>query len=99
INSDAKTHEVKTNKVSGTDSADSLGLYDMSGNVFELCWDWYDSITTTTPTAGASSGSYRVFRGGGRINGANYCSVASRGYDSPNNRSFNVGFRVVRAAP
>lgn len=98
-NSDSKTHEVKTNKVSGTDSANSLGIYDMSGNIWEWCWDRYGSITTTTPAAGALSGSDRVYRGGGWGDGAYNCSVAIRSPSSPNDRFNTLGFRVVRTAP
>ena len=109
-NSDSKTHEVKTNKVSGTDSANSLGLYDMSGNVWEWCWDWYNSSATinddaykvggvVTNPAGAKSGSSRVYRGGSWHVDANYCSVAMRNGNSPNVRDSSfLGFRVVRAA-
>ena len=98
-NSDSKTHEVKTNKVSGTDSANSLGIYDMSGNVWEWCWDRYGSITTITPVSGASSGSYRVVHGGGWDNDAGNCSVAGRSFYSPFACNFGLGFRVVRTAP
>lgn len=98
-NSGSKTHEVKKDKQTSVNSANSLGLYDMSGNVFEWCWDWYDSITTATPASGASSGSYRVCRGGSWNKVASYCSVAYRDSFSPYYRNGNLGFRVVRAAP
>ncbi len=101
-NSGNKTHEVKINKVADTDSANSLGLYDMSGNVCEWCWDWYDdnntpSITSVTPVTGVSSGSYRVVRGGCWIDDPN-CSVAVRYSDGPGSYSGGIGFRVVRSA-
>jgi len=84
------THEVKKKP------ANALGLYDMSGNVWEWCWDWYGSISTSTPYSGASSGSCRVWRGGSWIyddNGA--CTVYYRYYATPGGRSDDGGFRVV----
>ena len=78
-NSGDKTHEV------GKKAPNSLGLYDMSGNVWEWCWDWYP-------------GSYRVDRGGSWNHDASYCAVSGRTNSYPYNR-FNIfGFRVVRSA-
>ena len=85
------THEV------GKKAANRLGIYDMSGNVYELCYDWYGTVSTgeeTDPT-GALSGSGRVIRGGSCGISANLCSVFCRNSISP---SAHFGFRLVRAS-
>ncbi len=62
-----------------------LGIYDMSGNVWEWCWDLYDS-----------SGSFRVLRGGSWYGDAEYCRVAYRGSFNPDSRNSLSGFRLSR---
>jgi len=73
-------------------------LYDMHGNVWELCSDWYVSSYANAKNvdpSGPASGINRVVRGGGFGYGAGDCSSASRDGRSPGDRSYDVGFRVV----
>ena len=88
------THQV------GMKASNRLGLYDMSGNVFEWCYDCDGTVITgkeSDPT-GAASGSCRVFRGGGWDDYANYASVCKRSDNYPDRRYESLGFRVVRQA-
>ena len=89
---DSKTHQV------GTKAANSLNLYDMSGNVWEWCWDWHGSIEAGTPSGGAASGSIRVLRGGSWVYSASDCTVSLRYGGFPRNRNDGLGFRLVRSA-
>jgi|GEM_PF-1255171 len=90
-NSEKRTHMV------GKKKPNRLGLYDMSGNVWEWCSDWYGSYTRfeqINPT-GPSAGTNKVLKGGSYYEEAFECRVSIRGEYEPKNKYDNIGFRLV----
>jgi formylglycine-generating enzyme required for sulfatase activity len=96
-NSSNEIHQVKTKR------PNELGIYDMSGNLYELCSDCYDenyykTSPSVDPVCTSCSGSYRVYRGGYWYSNASISHVSYRGFITPSNRNYYCGFRVVRSS-
>jgi formylglycine-generating enzyme required for sulfatase activity len=78
-------------------SPNTLGLYDLSGNVWEWCWDWYGDYPTIPETdwRGPYKGLDRVIRGGSWFFPAKFCRIAYRYQLNPEYRRNNIGFRIA----
>lgn len=89
-NSSVSTHDVATK------TPNALGLYDMSGNVSEWCWDYFEQFTNAPQKSpkGPASGTMRVKRGGSWLDDAPLCTVTSRGGAAHTAKSSSLGFRV-----
>lgn len=90
-NSGVEIHNVATKSPNG------LGIYDMSGNVWEWCQDWYGDYISSSQTnpKGPSNGAFRVIRGGSWDNDAGYCRVSNRNGRTPSDSIDYLGLRLV----
>ena len=95
-NSEKTTHPV------GELKPNAWGLFDMHGNVWEWCQDWYgpyESLQVVSDPTGAASGHYRVLRGGAFVDLPRLVRAADRHTDQPGSRYHLIGFRLARTYP
>ncbi len=92
-NSNITTHNVSTK------SPNILGLYDMSGNVAEWCWDYMEELGSAAQAnpRGPKIGNMHIKRGGSWLDDAEQCVVTYRSGSTPTGKSSNLGFRVCRS--
>jgi formylglycine-generating enzyme required for sulfatase activity len=82
----------------GNKQPNELGLYDMSGNIMEWCWDWLDKYPSAAQTnpVGPATGTLRIIRGGSWSTREAFCVVQARYKNDPQVHAINLGFRVAR---
>ena len=90
VKNGSKTHPV------GNKESNELGIHDMSGNVEEFCWDWYDTYVNSSYSKGPNTGSFRVGRGGSWNSNSLNCRIASRYSIDPSFSYDDNGFRLTR---
>lgn len=90
-NCESKPHPV------GGKTPNELGIYDMSGNVWEWCYDWYGGYSGNTQTdpVGPNSGTYRILRGGSWYENGTSCRITNRRNFNPTNKYYDIGLRIV----
>lgn len=99
-NPDNPLYEGKGSHPIGMKAANELELYDLTGNVWEWCWDWFDDFyyqsSPNVDPRGPASGLYRVTRGGGWNDLSRVCRVTLRNENPPYNAHSGIGFRIAR---
>jgi formylglycine-generating enzyme required for sulfatase activity len=95
-------HSGRSTHLAGEKRPNGLGLYDMTGNVWEWCGDWYErnyySFSPRNDPQGPSRGTFRVLRGGSWSTDARYVRASTRHWSAPELRNNKRGFRLVRPA-
>lgn len=98
--SDVATEDGNSTKPVGSKQPNELGIYDMTGNVWEWCYDWYSneyySISPSDNPQGPDTGTARIIRGGGWSNPGYFSRVTNRGLITPDSKENFIGFRLAR---